>query len=126
MRKTSATLSKILENLDKKVVDNASSIKAVTTQFEKNVFKKPIVFKVGEYEVIVEAKGDKEFPDLYLSCTCNYWKYQGSEYHAINNEYLHGKTKGTATKPDKKDPDGTHKVCKHVYVVLRDYFGANL
>lgn len=124
MRKTSATLSKILENLDKKVVDNASSIKAVATQFEKNVFKKPIVFKVGEYEVIVEAKGEKDSPDLYLSCTCNYWKYQGSEYHAKENDYLFGKVKGTAEKPTKKDPNSTHKICKHAYVVLRDFFGA--
>lgn len=124
MKKTSANLSSILDNLDKKVVDNASSIKAVSSQFQSNLFKKPVTFNVGNYEVIVEAKGDKESPDLYLSCTCNYWKYQGSEYHAKENDYLFGKVKGTAEKPTKKDPNGTHKICKHAYVVLRDFFGA--
>jgi len=124
MKKTSADLPSILDNLDTNVVNNASSIKAVSSQFQKNIFSKPVTFQVGKYEVMVEARGDIESPDLYLSCTCNYWKYQGSEYHAIQNNYLYGRTKGTASKPDKKDPQGTHKVCKHVYAVLRDYFGA--
>ena len=31
--------------------------------------------------------------------------------------------KGTAEKPVKRDPKGTHRLCKHAYAVLRDLFG---
>jgi hypothetical protein len=58
--------------------------------------------------------------DLFLSCSCNYWIYYGPEYHARRGGYLDGKSKGTATPPRVRDPDGNHIVCKHVYAVL-DY-----
>tara|TARA_B000000609_G_C24043847_1_gene277441 strand:- start:364 stop:738 length:375 start_codon:yes stop_codon:yes gene_type:complete len=124
MRKTSAYKSTILENLDPKVVANAKSISAVVSNFEDRVMVEPIEFEVGDYTVTVEAKGSRDNPDLFLSCTCRYWQYQGAEYHALRNDYLFGKVRGTAEPPTKKDPNGTHKVCKHAYSVLRDFFGA--
>jgi hypothetical protein len=124
MYRSSATLKDIINGLDPKVKSNASSIKAVVGAFEEKVLKEPIEFEVGEYLVSVEAKGERSNPDLHLTCSCNYWKYQGPEYHAVQNDYLFGKVRGTAEQPTKKDPDGTHKVCKHAYAVLRDFFGA--
>jgi hypothetical protein len=124
MDRTSAYLKEIMNGLDSKVKANASSIKAVVSGFESKVMTEPIKFEVGEYLVMVEARGERSKPDLHLSCTCSYWQYQGSEYHAVQNDYLFGKVRGTAEQPTKKDPDGTHKVCKHVYAVLRDFFGA--
>ena len=124
MKKNSAKIDVILDNLDSDVIDKARSIKAVANQYRQKLFKEPVTFNVGKYEVKVDAKGDESDPDLYISCTCNYWKYQGAEYHAVRNNYLLGKTRGTASKPEKRDPDNKHKVCKHVYSVLRDYFGA--
>tara|TARA_Y100001970_G_C14054588_1_gene760829 strand:+ start:508 stop:885 length:378 start_codon:yes stop_codon:yes gene_type:complete len=125
MYKSSAYLRDITNNLDPKVKSNAASIKAVVEGFEKKVLNEPIEFKVGDYVVTVEAKGDRSDPDLYLTCTCNYWQYQGPEYHGVQNDYIYGKVRGTAEQPTKKDPNGTHKVCKHAYAVLRDFFGAN-
>ena len=124
MYRTSAYLQEILKGLDPKIKSNASSVKAVVNGFEEKVLKEPIEFVVGDYIVSVEAQGEKSNPDLRLSCTCNYWQYQGPEYHATQNDYLYGKVRGTAEQPTKKDPEGTHKVCKHAYAVLRDFFGA--
>ena len=88
--------------------------------FKSKIETEPKKFKVGEYEVVVDAEGD----DLKVSCTCKYWIYQGPEYHAKKNKYLYGTNEGSATKPEKKDPNNTHKVCKHIYAVLEIYFGA--
>ena len=125
MQKTSAYIKDIVENLDPKIKSNATSIKAVVSGFEEKVLREPIKFEVSDYTVTVEAKGDISNPDIYLTCTCDYWQYQGPEYHSAQNKYLYGKVRGTAEIPTKKDPNGTHKVCKHVYAVLRDFFGAN-
>jgi len=56
--------------------------------------------------------------DILVSCTCPYWQWQGPEYHAKVNGYLYGKPQGTATKPQEKDPDEKHRVCKHVLAVF--------
>ena len=124
MYRSSAYLNEITNGLDPKVKSNASSIKAVVNGFEEKVLQEPIEFEVGDYIVTIEAKGERSNPDLHLTCTCNYWQYQGPEYHAVQNDYLFGKVRGTAEQPTKKDPNGTHKICKHAYAVLRDFFGA--
>lgn len=125
MYKSAAYLKDITKELDPKVKSNASSIKAVVSGFEEKVMSEPIEFEVGKYIVTISAKGESSNPDLHISCTCNYWQYQGPEYHAVQNDYLYGTVRGTAEQPTKKDPEGTHKVCKHAYAVLRDFFGAN-
>ena len=122
--KVSAKKDLILRDLDPQVISKAKSISAVSNDFEKKLFREPISFSVGKYEVLLEAKGDQEDPDLFLSCNCSYWRFQGSEYHAHQNGYLFGTPKGSLEEPLKRDPQGTHKICKHVYVVIRDFFGA--
>jgi hypothetical protein len=128
MKKSSAQLNEILSNMDEDIISKSKDlVSSVVGSFEEQLLKSPLTFKVGDYEVLVEAKsgslsgGDL---DIYLSCSCSYWQYQGPEYHAKQNGYLLGKARGTAEKPIKKDPNGTHKLCKHAYVVLKDYFGA--
>ena len=56
--------------------------------------------------------------DLKLSCTCDFWRYQGPEHWAKANDYLFGKPGGTADRPDVKDPKGHNRVCKHALAVL--------
>ena len=120
MRRTSAPLQDILDNLHPDIIEKAKEVKDLVSQFKSKIEDEPKKYKVGDYDVTVDAKGD----DLRVSCTCKYWIYQGPQYHAKKNDYLYGTTKGTATKPKKKDPDGTHKICKHIYAVLEKYFGA--
>jgi len=120
--KRSALKSQIINALDPKIIDNAKSVSSVVESFESKILKEPVTFRVGKYEVTVEAKGERSNPDLHLSCSCDYWVYQGPEYHAKTEDYLLGPPRGSAEKPTKRDPDNTHKICKHVYAVLRDHF----
>jgi hypothetical protein len=124
MYRSAAYLKDILKGLDPKIKANAESINAVVEGFEDKVMKEPLEFKVGDHKVRVEAKGERDNPDLYMTCDCNYWQYQGPEYYAKENKYLLGKVRGTAKPPKKRDPESTHKLCKHAYAVLRDFFGA--
>jgi len=77
----------------------------------------------GPYTVRVKAprKGnvrDVGRLDVYVSCSCPFWRWQGPEHWAKSSGYLYGKPVGTASKPDIKDPTGTHGACKHVLAVL--------
>lgn len=56
--------------------------------------------------------------DLRLSCTCNFWQWQGPEHWAKAGDYLFGKPLGTVSRPTEKDPDGRNRVCKHALAVL--------
>ena len=56
--------------------------------------------------------------DLKLSCTCDFWQYQGPEHWAKAGDYLFGKPRGTADRPDAKDPKGRNRLCKHAVAVL--------
>jgi hypothetical protein len=61
--------------------------------------------------------------DVLVSCTCPYWQWQGPEHWASTKSYLYGDPRGTATKPDLKDPQGKHGACKHVLAVFRQMSG---
>jgi hypothetical protein len=56
--------------------------------------------------------------DLKLSCTCDFWQWQGPEHWAKAGDYLFGKPRGTASRPTEKDPDGRNRLCKHAVAVL--------
>lgn len=56
--------------------------------------------------------------DLKVSCDCDFWQWQGPEHWAKVEDYLYGTPRGTASKPDIKDPRSIHKVCKHVAACL--------
>jgi hypothetical protein len=56
--------------------------------------------------------------DVYVACSCPFWQWQGPEYHAKQGGYLYGKPRGTASKPEVRDPQNKHGACKHVLAVL--------
>jgi len=62
--------------------------------------------------------------DIFLSCSCKSWVYDGPEYHAKTMGYLEGRPSGAATRPDVRDPAGKKLLCKHVIAVsekLKNY-----
>jgi hypothetical protein len=124
MHKTALTAKQIVEGLSPDISEQASSIAVVAKEYSKGLLKKPMTFKVGDYEVIVKASGKKSNPNLFISCTCKAWIFQGPEYHAYQNKYLLGKPKGSITPPTQRDPNGQNRVCKHSYAVLKQFFGA--
>jgi len=56
--------------------------------------------------------------DVKVSCSCPFWKWQGPEHWAKSKGYLYGRPRGTASRPDIKDPKGAHGACKHMVAVL--------
>lgn len=56
--------------------------------------------------------------DLKLSCSCDFWQYQGPEHWAKAGDYLYGKPRGTAAEPGMKDPSGKNRLCKHALATL--------
>ena len=79
--------------------------------------------KGGSYTVKVKAprKGNIKNVaklDVFVSCSCPFWQWQGPEHWASERGYLYGKPRGTASKPGVKDPNGEHGACKHVLAVL--------
>jgi hypothetical protein len=73
----------------------------------------------GDYLVKMKALRSGNVRDLgkvhvKVSCSCPFWQWQGPEHWAKTGDYLYGKPRGTASKPDGKDPSGQHKACKHV------------
>ena len=56
--------------------------------------------------------------DIKVSCTCNFFRWQGPEFHAQANDYLLGPPIGNAKEPKIRDPDGFNTVCKHVAAVF--------
>ncbi len=54
-----------------------------------------------------------------LSCNCNFWRWNGPEFHAESNNYMLGQPFGTAAPPNIRDPDRKYYLCKHAYSVLR-------
>jgi hypothetical protein len=55
---------------------------------------------------------------LLVSCSCEFWRWQGPEHHAMKENYLYGKPRGTASIPHIMDPKGKHRVCKHLAACL--------
>jgi hypothetical protein len=76
------------------------------------------------YRVRLKAQRQGNTRDLQklhvkVSCSCPFWQWQGPEHWAKQGDYLYGKPRGLATKPDVKDPNGQHRACKHVLAVLQ-------
>lgn len=56
---------------------------------------------------------------VQVSCSCPFFRWQGPEHWAKANSYLYGRPRGTASKPDIKDPAGKHWACKHIIACFR-------
>jgi hypothetical protein len=60
---------------------------------------------------------------IALNCDCNFWRWNGPEFHAKTNKYMLPPQHGTATPPDVRDPDRKYWLCKHAYSVIRHLDG---
>ena len=55
---------------------------------------------------------------IAMNCDCEFWQWNGPEFHAAENAYMLGNPRGTASPPDVRDPDRKYYLCKHTYAVL--------
>jgi len=55
--------------------------------------------------------------DVLISCTCNYWKWNGPDFNAANNGYSE-RSFSDLSDPVVRDPEHKNLICKHVYAAL--------
>lgn len=60
-----------------------------------------------------------ELDQVAMTCDCPFWRWNGPEYHAKQNDYMFGRPRGTAAPPNIRDPDRKYWLCKHAYAALR-------
>lgn len=118
-------ISEIQERTGPKVHNTSKGIRVKLTRVDtaNNMWTFAVPGSQGTYKVRVKAspKGnvtDVNKMDIHVSCTCPFWRWQGPEHHAKQNDYLYGKPLGTASQPVMKDPDAQHWSCKHILAVL--------
>jgi len=78
----------------------------------------------GPYRVRVKAAAPGNVTsvkkaNVYIACSCPFWRWQGPEHWAKSQGYLYGRAVGSASKPNIKDPSHSHGACKHVLAVLQ-------
>lgn len=69
----------------------------------------------GSYRVGVEFLGGY----VRVACSCPAWVFSGAEYWAERGGYLLGAARGPLTPPDRADPQGHNRLCKHAVAALR-------
>lgn len=122
--KVAETYSEIVSGLGDDVIENARGVNLTTIFANEEDHEYQFESSTG-HSVDIEADAgvppdELEKADLYISCSCPYWKYYGPEYHAQKNDYLRGSPRGTASKPDENDPDMDNFLCKHAYKALEN------
>lgn len=55
---------------------------------------------------------------IKVSCSCDFFRFQGPEHYASTNGYLYGKMRGTGATPTERDPNGENWLCKHARIAL--------
>jgi hypothetical protein len=125
--KTAATIAEITSHTAPDVGARAKGVKL--RLFRANPEKGMWTFKAtgsggGVYLVRLKAipKGstkDINKTHVLVSCSCDFFRWQGPEHWAKHNQFLYGKPRGTATKPDIMDPTGKHWACKHILAALQ-------
>lgn len=120
-------LAELLSETSPKVLLKSKTLEPKGKRFDQKnamyVFTCPSSEGNSEYIVRmkVERVGNRkklQTMDIKVSCSCEFWRWQGPEHWASFGEYLYGAPRGTASKPNIKDPTSVHKVCKHVAATL--------
>jgi hypothetical protein len=127
-------LAEMLDETSKAVLDRSVSIHPRGKRFDpkNSMFTFSVPGSSGNTYVVkikVLRKGNVTKVtkmDLRVSCSCDFWRWQGPEHWAKVEDYLYGKPRGTASKPDQKDPSGHHRLCKHVASCLNSIKGWEL
>lgn len=123
--RVAARAAEILRGVDRSVESSAKglTIRVVSSDPTEGVYRFAVQgSKPSPYEVKVQASTQSgetfSTADIRVSCTCDFWRWQGPEHWAKVGGYLLGDPRGTAQRPLEKDPKGRNRVCKHAHSVL--------
>jgi len=133
MNKESMTINELL-SLSSNVKTKSKSYDPRLIRHRRNRW----VYKVGDYLVRLfvpkisyavkktlspaELKNRTKIKDrnVYVSCTCGFWKWSGPDYNAFDNDYSE-RAHSDLTPPDVRDPDRENYLCKHSYAALKKF-----
>lgn len=123
--KVAARISEILEGLNPKTTQKATSCKASLKRVDVNNLRWILSVECGNGAKVVHIKATRKGNvtklskmDLMVSCSCPAWQWLGPEHHASTGEYLDKDPRGTASVPFIRDPQNQNLVCKHVAAAL--------
>jgi hypothetical protein len=77
---------------------------------------KKLLTKLTEKQ-IVKLRNIKN-RNILVSCTCNYWKWNGPDYNAISKGYSE-RSFSDLSEPEIRDPEHKNLICKHTYAALK-------
>lgn len=121
------TLDTISQGLDEDIAKRSKACRAALRRADIRNLRWIFSVDCGNGAKVVRLKATrpgnvKQFTklDLYVACSCPFWRWQGPEWHSTTKNYQDPKTplQGTATPPNIRDPERDNKVCKHVASVL--------
>lgn len=120
-RYASAYIREIARNTSSEIKQRADRYSPRRKSFDRD--KGLWTYGVGKYTVKLKASFDEGAETfrgarVKVRCSCPFWRWGGPEHWAQKEDYQLGPTRGTASKPDIRDPRGEHGCCKHVYAVL--------
>lgn len=132
-QKVAATMSELLSATAPDVVKRGKGIKPSLKRADpaKGMWTFTVLGSKGEaYTVKVKAVPPNktvkkvEKAQVQVSCSCDFFRWQGPEHYAVKGGFLYGKPRGTATRPSEKDPSGGNLCCKHIiacFMLSRNY-----
>lgn len=134
MNKQAVTINYLLQSVPSEIKQRSNSVAA---NFVKQI-KDRWIYKVNDYIVrikiiripLIDRKTLTKKAlsrmlrvknrDIFISCTCNFWKYNGPDYNA--NEQGYGeRVFSNLSSPDEKDPQKQNLLCKHAYKALKEF-----
>lgn len=123
--KQAAKMGDILQNLNPKVIARGNSCTAKLTRADIKNLRWLFTVNCGNGPKVVKIKAFRNKSitnitkmDLDITCSCPAWQWWGAEYHAVQEGYIDGKPRGTASTPDIRDPERINRLCKHSLAVV--------
>ncbi len=101
-----------------KIKNNAKTCEVSLVSYDKGTRVFTFAVNCGNGAKTVQTKLS-DIDQVAMSCNCNFWRWNGPEFHAEGNQFMLGQPFGSATTPDIRDPDRKYWLCKHAYAVLR-------
>jgi hypothetical protein len=100
-----------------KVKTNAKTCKVKLLSYDKRgrVFTFSVNCGNGPHDVRAALT---DVNHVAMNCDCNFWRWNGPEFHAVQQGFMLGDPRGTASPPNVRDPDRKYWLCKHAYAVL--------
>ena len=128
--KVAVRLGEVMQGLNPKVLERSKKCAVTVKRVDVPNLRWIFAVDCGNGPKAIKLKAERKGNivamtklELHLQCSCEAWRWLGSEYHAKQEKYIDGKPRGTASTPDIKDPARVNRVCKHVAAVLNKIEG---